>query len=375
MLITTPDKADSAVKARERNVVLLGFVSFLNDMSSEIIHSILPFFLRGFGSTFTGIGIVGGLLEGFGSIFKIVSGYISDRIGKRNGIVFSGYLISQVSKISLSLASTTPLVGILVTLDRIGKGIRTSPRDALLAESGIKSGRAFGLHRMMDTFGAVVGTVLALYFIRIGFSFSKTILSAGLIGFLALIPLIFIVETAFPIKKPRLTFELKRYAIFSLFMGLSNISYMFYMLKVEEFGIETAIELYFLFNIIYAVFSYPFGLFSDKFGKAKSLSLSYLFLALSSFLMMQNSVHAFFSAFILFGLFKSVSEAQQRALASDLSDAKGFGIGTYHLIYGISTVLGNIAIGMLADVSYSFVFIYLAAISSLVAMLYLLIKF
>ncbi|WP_456478904.1 MFS transporter [Geoglobus ahangari] len=359
-----------------RNVFLLGIVSFLNDMSSEIILPILPFFLRGFGAGYTGIGIVGGILDGFGNLVKVVSGYISDRVGNRKHIVFSGYLLSQISKLALSFSNSTALAGLFVTLDRVGKGIRTSPRDALLAESGMKSGKAFGFHRMMDTLGAVLGTSLALYLVYSGVNYSSAILFAAVIGFFAVVPLVFVRETAVPVKRPEVSFRLKKFAVFSFFVGLANISYMFFMLRAESLGVEEAIGLYLLFNVVYALCSYPFGVFAERVGKTRSLSLGYLFMTAASLSMFAGeSLPLLLAGFLLYGLYMSVVEAQQRALASDLSVSYGFGMGTYHFVFGVSTIVGNTIAGMIADISLNLVFAYSAILSFTAAVLYATIKF
>ncbi|WP_457591864.1 MFS transporter, partial [Geoglobus sp.] len=363
-------------KSMDRNVFLLGVVSFLNDMSSEVILPILPFFLKGFGAGYTGIGFVGGILDGFGNLVKVLSGYISDRIGNRKHMVFSGYLISQFSKLALSYSSSTALAGLFVTLDRVGKGIRTSPRDALLAESGMKSGKAFGLHRMMDTLGAVLGTSLALYLVYSGVNYGSAILLAAIIGFFAVVPLVFVRETAVPVKKPEISLRLKRFVIFSFFVGLANISYMFFLLKAGSFGVTTAIGLYLVFNVVYALMSYPFGMLAERIGKTVSLSIGYAFLSISSLVMFTGtSVFEMLAGFMLYGLYMSIVEAQQRALASDLSVSYGFGIGTYHFVFGVSTIVGNTIAGMIADISLNLVFAYSALLSLAVSLSYAIIKF
>ncbi len=359
-----------------KNVFLLGFVSFLNDMSSEIILPILPFFLRGFGAGYAGIGVVGGIIDGFGNLVKVFSGYISDRVGNRKMMVFSGYLLSSFSKLVLSFSGSTASAGALVTLDRVGKGLRTSPRDALLAESGIKSGRAFGFHRMMDTLGAVMGTSLSLLLVYLGFEYGNAILIAAAIGFFAVVPLIFVRETGQPVEKPEITFRLKKFSAFSFFVGLANVSYMFFLLRAENLGVQIAIGMYLVFNIVYALFSYPFGVLADRIGKTRSLSVGYLFLTASSMAMyLGETFYYLLAGFVLYGLFMSVVEAQQRAFASDLSISYGFGIGTYHFIFGISTIAGNVIAGLIADVSLNLVFAYSAIMSFIIAICYGAIKF
>ncbi len=353
-----------------RNVYLLGITSFLNDLSSEIILPILPFFLRSFGATFYGIGFVGGLIDGFGNIAKVFSGYISDLFGKRKALVFSGYLLSQFSKLFLSFTSSTLFASLFIALDRLGKGIRTSPRDALISESKWKSGSAFGFHRAMDTFGAAIGSFFALLLIIYGFEYGRAIIFAALIGFFSIVPIFFVREITKAVRRPRLNFRIKRYISIAIFLGFCNISYMFFLLKASKLGVDVAIALYLLFNVVYALASYPFGILADKFGKAKILSLAYLLFGISAFIMLRDNLIAFLAAFILYALFMAVAEAQQRALASDLSISKGFGIGAYHFAYGTSTIFANVLAGFIAEFSINYVFIYISATSFLASLIY-----
>ncbi len=354
--------------SERRNVYLLSLTSFLNDLSSETILSILPFFLKSFGATFYGIGLIGGLIDGLGNIAKVFSGYVSDFFGKRKPLVFFGYFISQVSKLCLSFSSSTLFAGAFISIDRLGKGTRTAPRDALISESKWKSGTAFGFHRAMDTFGAVIGSLIALILVFHGIKFSGAIVYAALIGFLAIIPIIFVKETG-KIKKPVLGFKMKKYVAFAAFLGFCNVSYMFFMLKAAKLSIELAIALYLLFNVIYALTSYPFGILADKIGKAKVLSLAYIMLSISAILMTRVNLIAFILAFSFYGLFMAVAEAQQRALASDLSISKGFGIGAFHFTYGTSTILCNILAGAMASFSINYVFVYLSIVAIFASLL------
>jgi len=358
---------------QKRNVYLLGITSFLNDLSSEIILPILPFFLKSFGAPYLGIGFVGGIIEGFSSVAKVISGYFSDLFGKRKPIVFLGYLISQISKALLAHSSSTISASFFVALDRFGKGIRTSPRDALISESKWDSGKAFGLHRSLDTLGATLGSFIALLLITYGFGYSKAIIFAAIIGFLSVIPIVFVKETG-RATKPVLDIGIRKYTAFAIFLGFCNVSYMFFLLKASYFGVEFAIALYLLYNVVYALTSYPFGILSDKFGKTKILSLAYALLSISSLFMLRNSLEFFVAAFILYGLFMAISDAQQRAFASELSVSKGFGIGAFQFSYGISTIIGNTLVGFIADISPNYVFVYLALVSLIASVVYWLYK-
>ncbi len=364
------------MKSTKENVLLLGIVSLLNDLSSEIILPILPFFLKSLNASNLSIGLVGGIIDGMSNIVKAISGYISDKIKRRKLIVFIGYTVSQFSKMGLSFSYSPISISSFVTLDRIGKGIRTSPRDAIIAESTKNRGRAFGLHRMMDTSGAVFGTIFAIILIESFGNFRQPIFFAAILGFIALIPLFFVKDTGMFVKSIELGLRLRKYLIAISFIGLSHVSYMFFLLKASQISVEFSIVLYLLYNIVYATFSYPIGVLADKYGRERMLSLAYLFFSFASILMLTSFVVSFIVAFILYGFFMSISEAQQRALASDIAKAQGFGIGSYHFFFGISSLIGNLIAGILAQLYfYEVVFVYSFIMSTLSAVLYAFMKF
>ncbi len=148
-----------------KNIQLLGSVSLLNDISSEIIQPILPLFITSLGGGSLAIGLIGGVGNGLPSIIEIFSGYWSDKIGKRKPIVLAGYSLSACAKLLFPFSMIWQQVFVLRTIERAGKGIRSAPRDAMISESAVKEqrGRGFGLHRAMDTLGAVIGSLLAYY--------------------------------------------------------------------------------------------------------------------------------------------------------------------------------------------------------------------
>jgi len=365
-------------KGSWRNVKLLGLVSFLNDLSSEIILPVHPFFLTSLNISAAGIGLVAGIIDGLSNVMKAVSGYFSDLKGKRKPLIFAGYALSQFSKLALSLSSNLTYASIFTALDRVGKGIRTSPRDALIAESASQRGKAFGFHRAMDTFGAVLGTAIAIIFIQILESdYKKIILIASLIGFLSLIPLSFVSETArkYPRSKIVLGLRLKKFLLFSIIFGLANISYMFFILRASQHGVLSALILYFLFNIIYAVLSYPIGSFSDRIGKQKVAAFGYAMLAIAGLLMVSGGLIQLILAFLLFGVFMASSDAVQRSIAAEVAKVKGFGIGAFHFVFGMSALMGNVIYGLILQY-YGFEPVFsLAALMALISsFIYIFVK-
>ncbi|MBW2988404.1 MFS transporter, partial [Candidatus Woesearchaeota archaeon] len=175
----------------KRNIILLGLVSLINDISSKIILPLLPLYVKQIGGGGLAIGLISGLGDSVASILKILSGYFSDKLGKRKPFVYLGYLVASVGKFLLAFAKSWPQVLVLRMLERIGKGLRSAPRDALIAASTKLSnrGEGFGIHRAMDSGGAVIGALLAfLLYWFLGLSFTKIFLIAGCIAFAAILP-------------------------------------------------------------------------------------------------------------------------------------------------------------------------------------------
>ena len=173
-----------------KNIMLLGFVSLLNDISSEIIQPILPIFITSLGGGSLALGLIGGISDGLPSILQVFAGYWSDRLGKRKPLMIAGYGLSALGKLFLSISTTWQQVFVLKTLERTGKGVRSAPRDALISESADKSlrGRGFGLHRAMDSAGAVIGSILAYLLWQSGMSYSSIFTVAAVLAIAALIP-------------------------------------------------------------------------------------------------------------------------------------------------------------------------------------------
>ncbi|MBU2617558.1 MAG: MFS transporter, partial [Euryarchaeota archaeon] len=177
------------------NVIILGIVSFLGDTSSEMIMPLLPMFIVALGGAGLIVGLIGGLGDSIASILTVFSGYWSDKFGKRKPFVFSGYATSATSKMLLAFSLIWQHVFVLRSLERAGKGLRTAPRDAIIADSALARGKAFGIHRAMDTGGAILGSILAFaLFWFFNLDFRTIFIIAAAIAFLALVPLLFVKE-------------------------------------------------------------------------------------------------------------------------------------------------------------------------------------
>lgn len=178
------------------NILLLGIVSFLNDVSSEMVMPILPMFIKSLGGAGLAVGLAGGFRDSIPSILNVLAGYWSDKTGKRKIFISAGYLVSSVFKLFLTFSRTWHQAVIFSGLERTGKGLRNAARDTLIAESaGTQRGKGFGIHRAFDSSGAILGSVVAFILSGVfGLDFKLVILIAGIIAFVSLVPLRFVKE-------------------------------------------------------------------------------------------------------------------------------------------------------------------------------------
>ncbi|MFC1894840.1 MFS transporter [Candidatus Dependentiae bacterium] len=351
--------------AINKNILLLSLVSMLNDVSSEMITPILPLFLKAMGGSSVVIGVIGGLRDSIANILKVVSGYYSDKSGKRKIFVSSGYIFSAIFKFFIAISKTWQQLIVFSGLERIGKGFRDAPRDAIIAKYSTREqrGRIFGLHRTFDTTGAIIGSMFAFILLWIfGFSFKNIIMTASIIGIFSLIPLYFVKDTQETEKKHLTTIKFefanfpKRLKLFFLVSGifsLANFSYMFLILKAQEIftgklAITAPIFLYVLYNIFYATFAIPLGILYDKIGKKKVLILGYLIFCLTSLgFSFAKTTSQFIGLFILYGIFYATTEGNQRAYVANLAQKRlsATAIGTFYTITGILTLSSSIIAG------------------------------
>ena len=356
-------------KKTKKNIWWLSATSFLTDVSSEMIFPILPIFLKHvLGAPFIVIGLIEGVAEGLGSILKYFSGYLSDKIRKRKGLTIIGYTLSALSKFIFAIANSPLIVLAARTLDRTGKGIRTAPRDALIAESvGPKErGKYFGIHRASDTAGAVLGTVIAiaiLYLLENNISGTLR-----MILFISFIPAVLSVLLLIPVKevistKPKssrshklfdfgtLSPRFKKVLIVASLFGLANYSYAFYILRADDIGLVLFLipVVYLIYNIFYALSVYPAGRLSDKIGRKPLLLAAFVLFALVNlgFAFMIDSLTVWI-LFALYGLFIGLTDGVFKAFISDLAarEHRGEAFGIYHTTIGVATLGGNLIGGI-----------------------------
>lgn len=373
------------------NVLLLGIVSFINDLSSEMILPILPMFITALGGAGLVVGLIGGLRDSISSILKVLCGYWSDKKGKRKIFVTSGYLNSAIFKLFLVFSKAWQHILVFSSLERVGKGLRTAPRDAIIADSMPKErGKGFGIHRALDTSGAIFGSIVVfLLFWFMGLSFESIILVAAIIAFIALLPLFFVKEKkrmpkdiTLRIGLKNLPGSLKLFILISSVFALANFSYMFFILRAQEFftgklSVGMPILLYVLFNIFYALFAVPFGTLSDKIGRKRVLVSGYFLFSLTSFgFAFFNSLIAFIILFALYGMVYAIVDGNQRAFVSDLSsgELRATALGTFHTTIGLAALPASLIAGFLWRIEPSLTFLYGTLISITSVVLFLLLQ-
>jgi MFS family permease len=374
------------------NVILLGLTSFLTDISSEMINPILPMFITALGGTGLIVGLIAGLANSITSILQVFSGYWSDKFGKRKPFVFFGYSISALSKLFFPLATLWHHILILKPIERFGKGLRTAPRDAIIADSVNKNRRGawFGVHRAMDTGGAILGSVLVfILFWIFGLKFRKIFLVAAIIAFTSLLPLLFVRDRKIKPKKVSLKISLKGlpkplklFVLVASVFALGNFSYMFFILRaqkffVQEMSVAIPIFLYIIFNIFYALFSIPSGILSDKIGRKNVIFLGYFLFVLTCLgFVFSTSLIVFIVLFALYGLVYALVDGNQRAFVSDLAkkELKGIALGTFHTSISLATLPSSLIAGFIWQFNPSMTFVYGAFVASVACILFLLMK-
>ena len=379
------------------NIIFLGLVSFFADISSEMVYPIIPLYLTAaFGATPLLVGFIEGIAESLASLLKVYSGYLTDKYQKKKPVAFIGYATGLIYKIALLVS--TSWTGILISriIDRIGKGIRTSPRDVMVSESAKETdrGQAFGIHKALDMLGSAIGIILS-YFILLRFkdntSSYKLIFIISIIpAVIALLMFIFIKEknTVYPQKERQGFFnqfknldqKLKMYLLISMIFTLGNSSNSFLLLRANTAGFDatSVILLYFIYNVTASLLAIPFGRMSDRFGRKNILVTGYIIFAVVYFSFgIADTKMGFMLLFMLYGIYTATTAGVERALITDISPAnlKGTMLGLQQTIVGISLFFASIIFGFLWNNFGSFIPFAFGATLSLISAILLMITF
>ncbi len=374
-----------------KNVFFTGLVSFFMDVSSEMIYPLVPLFLANvLGVNKSMIGLIEGLAESTASLLKIFSGWFSDRIGQRKSLMLVGYAISILSRPLMATATVWPQVLGSRFTDRLGKGIRTAPRDAIIAEAtqATHLGRAFSFHRAMDTMGAVAGPAMTIFFLGIFNNDYRLIFWLSMApGVIAVILIILFIRdrkkppTPQP-ERPRLGFNhfdwrVRCFIVIAALFALGNSSDAFLILRAEQIGIPTVLipAVYLVFNLVYSLSSIPAGMAADKFGKKRIILLGFvLFAGLYYGFAVAENVAAIWALFGLYGLFMGLTEGIQKAFLATIipPDFKATAFGVYAAAVGLAMFPASLIAGWLWDhVSPAATFYFGAATAALSALLFM----
>ena len=373
-----------------KNVLILGLVSFFNDIASEMIYPLVPIFLTSvLGAPVSVVGLIEGIAESVASILKVISGWLSDKWHRRKPFTVAGYSLSAVSKIFFGFAYSWPIVLLGRFVDRFGKGTRTSARDALIAESSDASirGKTFGFHRTLDTLGATIGPLLSLIAIRyLDNNLRLVFLLSFIPAFIGVVLLSFFVKEKRKISNSSTNFKFswkdidpsfKLFLLISVIFSLGNSSNAFIILRAQNLGLSVTMVMlvYVLFNFVYSIFSLPAGIISDKVGPKRILLTGFFLFAIIYFLF--GFIKDAFFLWILFpfyGIYMALTEGVGKAYISNLvpSEKAGTTFGLYQTAIGLCAFFASWIAGLLwSYVSISAPFIFGSITAALAAFLFL----
>ncbi|MEW6418711.1 MAG: MFS transporter [Nitrospirota bacterium] len=383
-----------------KNVFVAGLVSFFMDVSSEMIYPLVPLFLANvLGVSKSVIGLIEGIAESTASLLKVFSGWLSDRIGNRKWLMFAGYGISTLSRPIVALATGWHHVMGSRFMDRFGKGVRTSPRDAIIAESSDSAyfGRAFSFHRSLDTMGAVVGPALAFLLLGIFSNNYRSVFWLSMTpGAIAVLLIVFFIsekkikrETkeelskhlVIPLHPPLVKgglfdWKFKFFVLIATIFAIGNSSDVFLILRAQQIGIPTVMipVVYLLFNLIYSLSAIPAGIAADRFGRKRVILLGFVLFAILYYgFAAAKDTTAIWILFAFYGLFMGLTEGIQKAFLATIipQDFKATAFGVYNTAVGLAMFPASLIGGWLWDnISPSATFYYGSITASLSAMLF-----
>lgn len=377
-----PDKNKNQISS---NVWYLSFISFFTDISSEMLYPVMPIFItQTLGAPVFVLGIIEGIAEGSAAFFKAVFGYWSDRLQQRKSFAFGGYAFSAIAKVIIAFSYSWPVVLVGRTIDRFGKGMRTGARDALLLEAtdDENKGFIFGLHRSMDSFGAVIGSSLALAILYVAHSIRPILQLAIIPALLGLIFFLFVKD----IQKKLLTNKIQlslsinqfpsQYKLFLLGMAIfsiGNSSDTFLILRAQNLGLSLLLVIgaYVVYNIVYSLASTPAGRIADTIGAKNVFILGIVIFTLVyiGFAFNTHPTLVWF-LFAIYGFYIALTDGIAKAIIGSLvqKERAGTAYGVFYTVSSIATLCASVIAGLLWSVvnpSSTFLFAVICAIISL----------
>jgi MFS family permease len=353
-----------------RNVIALGVVSFLTDVSSEMIYPLLPVFLTMvLGADAAFVGAIEGAAETTAALLKLASGWWSDRVRRRKPLVVIGYAIASIARPLVAIAQSATQVLAIRVSDRVGKGLRNAPRDALIAESVDPSirGRAFGFHRAMDNAGGVLGPLIAFAVLTWHFAAMRTVFwLAGIPAVLSVVVLIAFVRDVprtaveatpgskgLDLTRPMGSRFWKVLGVIFLFT-LGNSTDAFLLLRANQLGVPVALApiLWAALHVVKTASNVPGGSLSDRIGRRPTLIAGWLLYALVYFgFARANAAWQAWALFAVYGLFFGLTEGSERALVADMVslESRGTAFGWYNLAIGLGALPASLVFGFVWD--------------------------
>jgi MFS family permease len=364
----------------DRNVFWAGVSSFFMDVSSEMVYSLVPVFLSSVLNVNKSlIGVIEGIAETTASTLKMFSGWLSDKLDRRKPLMLFGYAVSTLSRILLALAGSWGAVLGARFVDRFGKGVRTAPRDAIVAGSCEKKelGRSFGFHRAMDQFGAVLGPGIAALVLLWRPGGYRTVFWLALIpGALCVLVIALFIrdkkrgeskedtecpapdstrpQTGAGRRAGRWRGPLLGYLLVTGVFALGNSSDVFLILRASDLKVATALIpiLYLVFNLIYASLSIPAGMLADRIGRRKLALLGFaVFAGAYAWMAVARSAAAAWGVFAVYGVYMGIADGNGRALLAEFSSEErhGTAFGAYHMVVGLGALPASVIAGLLYD--------------------------
>jgi MFS family permease len=377
------EKQGKKIFGFNRNILFTGLTSFLTDTSVKMVYSVMPMFLLSIGASKTSLSLIEGIAESTAALIKTLSGFWSDKIGKNKPFMLIGYGISALIIPFYSFVLSPLQVLYLRFIERFGKGIRTAPRDSLIAGSVAngETGKSFGLQKAMDNSGAIVGP-LAAFVLLIFYpnNFRLIFLLAGIPAILSIFVIIFCIKEAKKSKENLFKkfhfkdFPRKYYLFLAIvfIFTLGNSTDALLMVKANEVGIKVAFIplVYLVTSIVSVLLAIPIGSLSDKIGKEKILVVGFLIYAIVYYgFGAADHVGTIITLFALYGFYSAATDGIQKAFISDIVDKnkQGTGLGIYNALLGVTLLPASLIAGLLYDKVNSSIPFYFGATTAIVS--------